>query len=165
MDHEVEGFLERMRSAVAAFEARRPAVEARAPWTLSDVFGAEPEASWGPPELTAHVAEMLPFWLGEIERVLAGAPEPVPFGRVSTDTLRIGVIGRDRSLPIRELFARVVAGTERYERRLPELSPGDVGRRGIHPTLGEITVSGILERFVVGHLEDHVRQLEGILEA
>ncbi len=165
MDQEVERLLERMRSAVGALEARRSAVEARAPWTLSDVFGAEPEASWGPPELTAHVAEMLSFWLGEMERVLDGAPEPVPFGRVATDALRIGVIGRDRSLPIRELFGRVVAGAERYERRLPELSPGDVGKRGIHPTLGEFTVGGILERFVVGHLEDHVRQLDGILEA
>jgi hypothetical protein len=165
MDQEVEGFLGRMTAAVGAFEARRPAVEARAPWTLSDVFGAEPEASWGPPELTAHVAEMLPFWLGEIERVLGGAPEPVPFGRVSTDALRIGVIGRDRSLPIPELFARVVAGAGRYERRLPELSAGDLARRGIHPTLGEITVAGILERFVVGHLEEHVRQLADILEA
>ena len=36
-------------------------------------------------ELLAHVAEMLPYWLGEVERILAGPPEPVPFGRVGSD--------------------------------------------------------------------------------
>jgi hypothetical protein len=154
----------RLESARAGFAALRPAVDDRAPWPLATHFGVEPEASWGPPEVLAHVTEMLPFWLGEIERILAGDPEPVPFGRVSTDPLRLGVIGRDRTLPLRELWARLDAGVERYLRRLPELDDAAAARRGLHQTAGELTVEAILERFVVAHLEDHVRQLRTILE-
>lgn len=156
--------LARLREAQAAYAELRPRIEGGAPWPLATHFGVEPEAAWGPPEVLAHVTEMLPFWLGEIERVLDGDPEPVPFGRVASDTLRIGVIERDRTLPLRELLARLDVGVERYLARLPELDPSETGRRGLHPTLGELTVAAMLERFVVGHLEDHIRQLRSILE-
>ena len=130
---------------------------------MSERFGAEPEASWGPPEALAHIAEMLPFWQGEIERILAGPIEPVPFGRLATDELRVGVIERDRSLPPRELFGRVAAGAERMARRLAELSPAEAGRRGLHPRLGEMSVAEVTGRFVAGHLEEHADQLTEIL--
>jgi hypothetical protein len=40
-----------------------------------------------------------------------------------------------------------------------------MGRRGLHATLGEMTVEQLLERFVVAHLEDHVAQLRTSLDA
>ena len=98
---------DRLDAAVAAILALERRVDTAGPWALAELYGTEAEASWGPPELMAHVDEMLPFWLGEVERILDGPPgAPVPFGRVATDTVRIGVIGRDRTLPLRELFAR-----------------------------------------------------------
>jgi hypothetical protein len=106
---------------------------------------------------------MLPFWQGEIERILAGPVEPVPFGRVATDELRIGVIERDRSLPPRELFGRVGASAERLSQRLADLSPTEAARRGLHPRLGEMTVADVAGRFVAGHLEEHADQLAEIL--
>ena len=48
-------------------------------------------------------------------------------------------------------------------RRLAELTPTEAGRSGVHPRLGEMTVQGIVERFLVGHLEEHVRQLDEVL--
>ena len=36
---------------------------------------------WVAREVLAHTVEMLPYWLGEIERIIAGPIEPVPFGR------------------------------------------------------------------------------------
>jgi hypothetical protein len=145
--------------------AHAKAVEAGSPWPLSPTIGVEPEAHWGPPEVLAHVAEMLPFWTGEIERVLAGDPEPVPFGRVASNPLRIAVVERDRTLPSRELFARITAGAERLADRLAELPPAAGKRRGIHETLGEMSVVALVERLVVGHLEEHVEQLKGVLPA
>jgi hypothetical protein len=155
---------DRLEVALAGMAHLRSAVASGHPWPLSDAFGTEPEAHWGPPEVLAHVAEMLPFWLGEIERILDGSPEPVPFGRVAADTVRIGIIGRDRSLPPRELDARIDVGVDRWVRRLRSLVPAEAGRRGLHPTLGEMTVTGIADRFVVGHLEEHVRQLTEALD-
>ncbi|MDQ2965592.1 MAG: DinB family protein [Chloroflexota bacterium] len=154
----------RVERAVEALTSQRARVEAGEPWPLSARFGTEPEASWGPRETLAHVAEMLPFWLGEIERIVAGPTgEPVPFGRVASNELRTGVIERDRSLPLRELFARLEADAGRLARRLGELSPAETERTGVHPTLGVMTVRQAAERFVVGHLEDHAAQVASSL--
>ena len=156
--------LERLRAASDDLAATRPAVEAGAPWPLAATFDTSEEADWGPPEVLAHVAEMGPFWLGEIERILAGGPAPVPFGRVSTDTLRLGVLERDRSLPPRELYDRTTSALERLARRWPTLSPADLERVGLHPRLGEMTVAAIADRFIVSHVEEHARQLREVLE-
>ena len=159
--------VKRLEDGRDAFLALAPRVEAGRPWPLSDAFGVEPESHWGPPEVLAHVAEMLPFWLGEIARVLDGPDEPdepVPFGRVASNELRIGVIGRDRTLPPIELFERVDAGAERFGRFLRELAEEDGARRGVHPTLGEMDVLAIAERFVVVHLEEHVQRLGELVD-
>jgi len=162
----LEGEIARLQDAAANLVALRGEVEAGAPWPLADVWGVEPEASWGPPELLAHVEEYLRYWMGEIERVLEGdGPEPVPFGRVATDTLRLGVIGRDRSLPLRELFARIEADAARVATRLGELSDAEASKKGLHPARGMMTVREMLEPFLVGHTEGHLTQLREILAA
>ena len=156
---------QRLRDAAAALAALAPAVAAGRPWPLSDDVGHTPESRWGPPETLAHVAEMLPFWTGELERVL-DAPshdDPVPFGRVATDPVRIALVERDRSLPTRELFARIDSGAERLARRLETLPPAAMARRGIHPTLGEMPMDELAQRFAVGHLEEHLEQLRELL--
>ena len=133
----------RLTATREAYRALRPRIEAREatdPWPLATAFGTEPEASWGVREVLAHVQEMLPYWLGEFERVQAGdGATPVPFGRVATDALRTGVLERDRTLPLRELFARIefghraVAGSLRggcgraVGRRAPRGHPSTVG--------------------------------------
>jgi hypothetical protein len=160
MDQSLDHRLEASRAALAGL---REAVEGREPWPLSQAYGAEPESDWGPKEVLAHVAEMVPYWLGQIESVLAAPADAVPFGRVATDPERIGRIGRDRTLPPGELFDRIdraVADAVALQGRLDAAARA---RRGIHPRLGEMTIEGIVERFIVGHLEEHVRQLEEIL--
>jgi hypothetical protein len=109
---------------------------------------------------------MLPFWLGEVERILDGpTDQPVPFGRVADDTIRIGVIGRDRNIPLRELFARLRADSARVAARMRTLDEAEAARRGAHPRGQTYTVAELFERFVTAHLEDHVAQLRTILDA
>ena len=119
--------IDRLREGLASLRAQRPRVEASAPFPISgNILHNAPEAVWYPPEVLAHLTEMLPFWFGECERILAGdGSEPVPFGRVADNELRIGVIARDRTLPLRELYARVDSLVERAIARLGELSDAD----------------------------------------
>jgi len=153
----------RMAVAAATFATLRDAIRAGEPWPAGPVSGDGPEAEWGPPEVLAHTSEMLQYWLGEIERVIAGSPEPVPFGRVATDPLRTLTIERDRALPTGELISRIQSSVGRYAARLPQLSAADWQKRGLHPRLGEMTVEAMLERFVVSHLAEHAVQLrEGL---
>jgi hypothetical protein len=157
----------RLAASRAAYAGLRGPIEAGEPWPLATAFGTEPEADWGPREVLTHVAEMLPFWLGEWERVQAGdGAAPVRFGRIADDALRIGVIERDRSLPLRELFARIDTGIGRWADRLADAArdPGWTGRVGVHPRLGELEADALVERFVVSHLEDHVAQLRTVLD-
>jgi hypothetical protein len=156
----------RLAASRAAFSAIAPRIEEGEPWPLAERFGTEPEASWGPREVLAHTAEMLPFWLGEYERVVEAARpagDPSPFGRIAADTLRIGILERDRTLPLRELFARIDAGIERWQRRLEARAPGDDAAAGLHSRLGEMGAGEIRDRFVTTHLEEHLEQLGAIL--
>ena len=155
--------IDRMTTAATAIDALRGPIEMGPPWPVRAVEGEGPEAEWGAPEVLAHVAEMLQYWLGEVERVLAGAPEPVPFGRIASDPLRTLTIERDRSLPAGELINRIQSAVARQVVRLPQLSPADWDKRGLHSRLGEMTVEAMLPRFVAGHLEEHAAQLTDTL--
>ena len=70
---EPDDALARLASIRAAFADLRPRVVAGAPWVLAEDFGAGPEASWGPREVLAHVAETAQFWKGEFERLVEAA--------------------------------------------------------------------------------------------
>jgi hypothetical protein len=158
-----EPLLDRLRAGTDALKATRAGVEAGAPWPLATTIDHSAEAHWGPPEVLAHVAEMAEYWLGELERVIAGNPEPVSFGRLATDPVRLAILERDRSLPTRELYDRTLSALARLERRLAEVTPAELGRRGLHPSRGVMTAGDIPERFVVGHLAEHVTQLQALL--
>ncbi len=156
-------FRQRLEVTGHRLDELRPRIDAGAPWPLAARFDHDPEASWGPMELLAHVAEMLPYWLGEVERILAGPAEAVPFGRVGSDPVRIALIGRDRTLPTGELYARIDSWFGRWANRLASLTPAQRAKVGLHPRLGEMTVDAIIERMIVNHLDEHVEQLESIL--
>lgn len=158
--------IERLDDAAAAFRAFRGPVEAGEPWPLSPAYGTEPESDWGPKETLAHVDEMIPFWLDQVDRILATeGPEPVPFGRTIADPDRIGRIGQDRELPASELFDRFEREVAAASARIRALPPGAGERRGSHVRLGEMTVAEIVERFVIHHLGEHARQLGEVADA
>lgn len=158
--------LDRLAVSRAAYATLQPRVTAGEPWPLAPDFGTGPEASWGPREVLAHLVEMLPFWLGELERIVdCDGSTPVPFGRIADDTVRLGMIERERTLPLRVLFARLDSGIGAWSDRLRSQTDAERAMIGVHPREGEMAVERIPERFVVRHLEDHVAQLEEILAA
>ncbi len=156
----------RLAASRAALAAIAPRVIAGGPWPLAERFGTEPEASWGPRELLAHLNEMLPFWLGECGRIVEAASHaggPLPFGRVSDDQVRVGIIERDRRFPLADLFERIDDGIARWERRVASTTDEEGARVGLHPRNGEMTADAVRDRMIVTHLEDHVVQLREIL--
>ena len=157
---------QRLAALRRAYQDLEPRVIAGEPWPLAEAFGVEPEASWGPREVLAHVAEMLPFWLGELDRiVLDPSGQPVPFGRGQDDPMRIGLIERERTLPLPVLFSRVDGGLHDWELRLATLTPADLERVGRHQLRGDMRVADMLEPFCLGHAEGHVEQITTILAA
>jgi hypothetical protein len=120
---------------------------------------------WVAREVLSHVVEMLPYWQGEIERILASPIEPVPFGRAPNDTIRVLTVDRDRTLPLSELYARLDLFMERIVRRLLELDERQCAKRGFHKQRGEMTIKQIVDTMLAGHLEEHCEQAAAALEA
>jgi alkanesulfonate monooxygenase SsuD/methylene tetrahydromethanopterin reductase-like flavin-dependent oxidoreductase (luciferase family) len=122
---------------------------------------------WDVGQAWAHVAEFVPYWQGEIEHVLAGAArgeDPVPFGRTSADPGRVGAIEAGRHEPPAEQMARLAGSLTALRAYLGTLSEEEWNARGTHARLGEMTVARIMERFIVGHLEEHAEQLEKLAQ-
>jgi hypothetical protein len=119
---------------------------------------------WVARETLAHVDEMLLYWMGEIERILAGTDEPIPFGRTATDLVRQLTVDRDRTLPASELYVRLDHSLERILRRLLEIDERQAARRGLHKQRGEMTVRQIVDVMLAGHIEEHARQIAAALD-
>jgi hypothetical protein len=155
----------RLRDAgIALLELRDP-LAAGEPWPLSTDYGHTPESDWGPREVLGHVDEMLPYWVDQLETVLAADPAtPAHFGRVATDQSRLDRIAADRQKPVGDLLDDIASGLERAVAFIERLTPADRVRVGLHPSRGEISVGDSLEAFLSGHLEGHVTQLREILD-
>lgn len=155
-------------SFAEALRLRLDAVEAR----LGSVAGADPppgltepdpggDERWEAGQVWSHVAEFVPYWMGEAEKVIgAASPEPVPFGRIKTDTARIEAIERGRHGSAVDVISRVSASIEAVRIFTAELDGREWEARGTHQTQGVMTVRDIFERFVAVHLEEHAEQLE-----
>jgi len=161
-DERSAGFLSRLAAAERRLleHAGRPL-----PRGLTD---PDPGASerWEAGQVWAHLAEFPDYWADQIRAVLdaraAGAAEPIPFGRTKADPGRIGAIERERRTDPGELLRRVTSQLAAAGAMLRALPPAAWTARGQHPTLGEMTVTAIVERFLVSHLEEHADQLDGL---
>ena len=162
----MQALADRLEAAAAAITELGPAVAKGEPWPLTATYGPGPESEWGPREVLAHVAEMVPYWLGEIERIVdAGGTEAPGFGRLEDDPTRVAIIGRDRTFPGRELLGRIDVEGRRAAARFRELDGAAAGFLGRHVTRGDLSIADIAERLVVGHIEGHVTQLRELITA
>jgi histidinol-phosphate aminotransferase len=115
---------------------------------------------WDAAQVWAHLGEIGEYWLGELEPVLAGGGEPVPFGRVKSNPARIAAIERGRSVASDRHFVQVQRCADRLEAIICGLSQTEWQAIGRHSTLGDMSVDRILEEFLVGHYEQHADQLD-----
>ena len=156
---DVETVLKRLADVEARLVAH---AAAPLPSGLTD---PDPGASerWEAGQVWAHLAEFVPYWHAQIQKVLAQPPgEPVPFGRTKGSPERIAAIERDRLTAPQELLGRVRAGIAELRATLEGLPAESWSSLGLHPTVGEMPLPRILEWFEIGHLEEHADQLDGL---
>ena len=116
---------------------------------------------WEAGQVWAHVAEFIPYWLGEAAQVIeSGGDEPAPFGRTKSDPGRIAAIERDRSTDQSRLWHRAARDIVTLREFLTGLDDSAWSSRGLHSTLGEMDLAQIVDEFLVGHLEQHATQLD-----
>lgn len=121
---------------------------------------------WDFGQVWAHLGEFVPYWVEQVRIVVDPArDEPVPFGRTKADPVRVAAIERDRRLPPQELMARLSGQLDEVRTLIAELPSEAWDRRGLHPTLGAMDLPTIFDEFLVGHLEAHAKQLDGLRDA
>jgi hypothetical protein len=156
-----DGYLAR----VDAVEERLAAAAATEP-PPGALTGADPDSGerWDRGQVWAHLSEFIPYWIVQAGPVLGRqlSEAPVPFGRTKGDPERIGAIERDRREPVSVLWADTRADVAGLRTFLGSIEPDQWQIRGLHPTRGEMTVDELVEMFLVGHLEQHADQLEGM---
>jgi hypothetical protein len=118
---------------------------------------------WEAGQVWAHLAEFIPYWLGEATMVIEkGVSEPVVFGRTKSDPGRIAAIERDRRTDRAALWNRIAVDLVSLRAFLVGLDDRAWSARGLHPSRGEMDLARIVDEFLVGHLEQHAEQLDGL---
>jgi hypothetical protein len=151
----------------AEFQRRLAAVEVRlrdlSQRRLEGLADPDPTTGerWEAGQIWAHLAEFIPYWIAEAERVLAeDSADPVPFGRTRSNPERSAAIERDRHRGTTALWHDIREDLNDLRAFLGEISERGWRARGLHPLQGAMPVSQIVEEMLVGHLEEHASQLE-----
>ena len=115
---------------------------------------------WEAGQVWAHILEFIPYWIAQADLVRGAAPgETRTFGRTKADPDRLRAV----EAGLAGLPSNAVEGLAKEAEALREwlaaLTDADWGRSGRHPTLGEMGMHRIVDEFLVGHLEEHERQL------
>jgi hypothetical protein len=114
-----------------------------------------PEHGWRPREVVGHlITGELTDWIERTQRILEHGTA-VPFDRFE----RFAHETRDADVSLDELVERFAHLRAENLARLGELvTDADLDRRGMHPSLGEVTLRELLTTWAVHDL-DHVSQI------
>jgi hypothetical protein len=137
---------------------RTPAVVSSLLTSLPDAWTetADTAGGWRPRDVVGHlISAELDDWIPRAEHILAdGIATPfAPFDRHAH-------VSRDVDVPLDRLVERFTDLRRQTLTRLDELitDPADLDRRGLHPSLGEVTMRELLATWAVHDL-DHVSQI------
>ncbi len=120
-------------------------------WTSTpDIVGG-----WRPKDVVGHlITAEIEDWLVRTERILEHGTGK-PFDKFD----RFAHVGRDHDHSLEELVDRFAELRAENLRKLEELvANGDLDRRGMHPSLGEVTLRELLATWAVHDL-DHISQI------
>jgi hypothetical protein len=153
----VESWLERVNAVEARLEAVAIPAEG-----LTEADPATGER-WEAGQVWGHIAEFIQFWVEQAGDVVdAYQGDPIAFGRTRTDPTRLAGIEQGHHVTIDNLWLEVQADLADLRRFLKALPAGWANSVGLHSTLGPVPTERVIENFLVGHLEEHAAQLEGL---
>jgi hypothetical protein len=149
---------------MSTFIADTTALLARTPGVLRTLLVGLPEAwtdtpdvadGWRPRDVVGHLITGEKFdWMLRTRRILEDGTS-VPFDRFD----RFAMLERDAGIPLDELVEQFAALRDANLAALDELvTDADLDRRGLHPSLGEVTLRELLATWAVHDL-DHIGQV------
>jgi DinB superfamily len=128
----------------------------------SKLYRSPAENEWTIMQNLAHFVEFMPYWAGEIEKLLA---EPgCEFGRLPDDAGRLQGISEHEMDSLSKIKAALPGSYARLDGVLGRLKDSDLELTGKHVRYGEKPLHWLIEEFVTNHLSGHVEQIKRCLE-
>jgi len=149
---------------VAGFVADTTALLARTPDVLRSLLIGLPDSwtdtpdtadGWRPRDVVGHlITGEQTDWLSRTRRILEHGTS-----RAFDPFQRFAMLERDAGVPLDDLVERFAALRTSNLATLPALvTDADLDRRGLHPSLGEVTIRELLSAWTVHDL-DHISQV------
>ncbi|HZQ05545.1 MAG TPA: DinB family protein [Anaerolineae bacterium] len=127
---------------------------------------APSENEWNVLQLLGHISEMIPYWLHEIRIIIENSSAELPrIGRSADDPERLAGVEHGAKGNPDQLLAEVQEEGREGAAAIRAFTPEERAKKGLSARWGEITVSDMLERFIVAHAEEHVRQMRQALQS
>ncbi len=137
----------------------------RRPEAARFLRAAPGENEWSSAQVLGHTVEMIPYWMGHCEAMIAAGEPPHTFGRTFDAPERVAGIGRFASGNPEEVLQALNGAVRAAAGRIRGMSEEERRRKGVYTKGGEFTVAEVIERFLVAHAEDHLAQVRAALGA
>lgn len=125
---------------------------------------------WNMLHILSHMSEFLAYWLAQVQPIALKhtmnlGDQPAPFGRTINNQRRLNAIRASQLGHPDVFFAGIGVGIQNLADFISVVLTVDgANRLGVHQTLDVMSVTNIIEEFLVGHLEEHLDQLEQIMK-
>ena len=157
---EVEAIRENVRNSYA--ELHQLIDGPLASLDMGKLYQSPAENEWTIMQNLAHIVEFMPYWAGEIEKLVA---EPGRnFGRTAQDERRLRGISEHATDSLEEIKAALPVSYARLDGVLGSLQDSDLELTGKHVRYGEKPLGWFIEDVVTDHLSGHVEQIKRCLE-
>jgi DinB superfamily len=156
----VEAIRESVRNSVATLQQLIDGPLAQL--DASKLYQSPAENEWTIMQNLAHIVEFMPYWAGEIEKVIA---EPgYEFGRTPEDMGRLQGISEHEMDSLSSIKAAIPGSYAKLDGVLGRLNDSDFEVTGKHVRYGEKPLDWLIEEFVTNHLRGHVEQIKRCIE-
>jgi hypothetical protein len=119
---------------------------------------------WSAMQTLGHMTEMIPYWLAHCRTLIAATGAPPEFGRTHGSPERLAGVAQGASSRPDVLLARLQGEVRSAAAAIRKLSPAERAKRGVRIGGGEMTVADVVEKFIVGHAEEHLGQAQAALQ-
>ncbi|HEX2912343.1 MAG TPA: DinB family protein [Chloroflexia bacterium] len=118
---------------------------------------------WTVMENVAHIIEFMPYWGNEVKNLVE---EPGRnFGRTMQDPGRLKAISEHGKDNLEQALRDLPPSFAALDDVLSNLKDSDLKLTGVHSKFGERSLEWFIDEFITRHLQNHVIQLQTVLEA
>ena len=128
----------------------------------SKLYQSPAENEWTIMQNLAHIVDFMPFWAGEIKKVVADPG--CEFGRTLNDVGRLQGISKHEMDSLNSIKGALPESYQRLDEVLRTLLDSDLELTGKHVRYGEKSVEWIIREAITNHLRVHMEQIKNSLE-